>query len=141
MDEPNMRMNTVEQMFCAGLGVVLLLVGVVGAITGGHDHNLIIFGINMNHNIVHLASGVLALIGAGMGAVYARGFCLAFGVIYGAVAVAGFAGVPSVMQALNINMADNFLHIAIAGSALLVGLTAKTSHHVTTPHRFADQTH
>ena len=40
------------------LGVVLLAVGVVGMLTGGHNHDLIIFGINLTHNIVHILSGV-----------------------------------------------------------------------------------
>jgi hypothetical protein len=112
--------------FTLVLGIVLLGVGIMGVVTGGHDHELIIFGINTTHNIVHLLSGALAVVTALAGFKAAKLFCLAFGAVYGLVAVAGFVNISPVVTMLNLNMADNWLHTAIAGSCLFVGLTAKS---------------
>ena len=109
------------------LGVVLLAVGVVGMLTGGHNHDLIIFGINLTHNIVHILSGVLALAAAMAGEKAAKMYCLVFGAVYGIVTVAGFINLAPVVDLLNLNMADNVLHLAIAGACLYVGSQAKAA--------------
>jgi hypothetical protein len=124
------------------LGVVLLAVGAIGMLSGGHDHELVIFGINATHNAVHLASGAVAVIAALAGVAAARGFCIVFGAIYGAVCLAGFVGYEPVVRLLNLNPADNVLHLAIAGASLFVGLvsmgqTAETRRRV--PVRFDEQ--
>lgn len=113
--------------FTLVLGVVLLAVGIVGFLTGGHDHNLVIFGINLTHNIVHVLSGVAAIAAALVGDKYAKLYCLVFGAVYGLVTLAGFFSVAPAVALLNLNMADNFLHLAIAGSCLFVGTQAKTA--------------
>ena len=113
--------------FAMVLGVVFLAVGILGWLSGGHDHQLIIFGINLTHNLVHILSGAVALIAAFAGVKYAKIFCLVFGVVYGVVALAGFLNVAQVVTALNLNMADNFLHVSIALACLLFGAPTKTS--------------
>ena len=113
--------------FTLVLGVVLLGVGIWGWTTGGHDHNLIIFGINFKHNVVHILSGVVALLAALAGAKYARLYCLIFGAVYGLVAIAGFLNISRAVSVLNLNRADNMLHLAIAASCLWVGFQAKDS--------------
>ena len=113
------------QPFSMLLGIVLLGVGLWGTFTGGHDHNLIIFGINGSHNLVHVISGALAIgVSLGSGA-YAKAYCVAFGAIYGLVAIAGFANISAVVQMLNLNAADNLLHLGIGAVCLLVGLQSK----------------
>ena len=107
------------------LGIVLLGVGVVGWFTGGHDHSLIIFGINMKHNLVHIASGALALLAGLGGEKYAKMYCIAFGVVYGLVTIAGFLNISAAVQMLNLNMADNFLHLGISVACLGVGVASK----------------
>lgn len=107
------------------LGVILLAVGVAGWRTGGHDHNLIIFGINMKHNLVHILSGALALLAGLAGEKYAKTYCLAFGAVYGLVTIAGFLHVTQAVQLLNLNQADNFLHLGISVACLGVGVTSK----------------
>ena len=111
--------------FVLVLGVVLLAVGVVGWFTGGHDHNLVVFGINMTHNLVHIASGVVALIMAKSGEKAAKTYCLLFGAVYGLVTVAGFLSVAPAVKLLNLNSADNLLHLAIAAACLGVGFQSK----------------
>ena len=107
--------------FCTLLGIVLIGVGLWGVVTGAHAHELLVFGVNGSHNLVHLISGVLAIAAAWAGAGAARTFCLAFGAIYGVVAVAGFTNISSVVGLLNLNRADDLLHAAIAAACLAVG--------------------
>ena len=45
--------------------------------------------------------------------------------VYGAVAVCGFCQVAAVVRFLNLNTADNFLHLAISAACLAVGGFAK----------------
>jgi hypothetical protein len=111
------------------LGIVLLGVGVVGTFTGGHNHQLLIFGINMTHNMVHILSGAAAIVLAVMGSNPARLFCLVFGIVYGLVAVAGFLKVDAIVRLLNLNMADNFLHLAIALPCLYFGTSSLWEEH------------
>ena len=107
--------------FCTLLGIVLLGVGVWGLMTGAHAHELVVFSINGNHNLVHLLSGALAIIAAFAGRGAAKTFCLVFGAIYGVVAVAGFVYIEAVVELLNLNTPDNLLHAAIAVACLVVG--------------------
>ena len=107
------------------LGIVLLVVGLWGASTGGHDHELIVFGVNANHNLVHLLSGALAIGAAIGGESIAAYYCLAFGTVYGLVTVLGFMQVHAIIHMLNLNMADNFLHLAISAACLWVGGMSK----------------
>ncbi len=111
--------------FTLVLGLVLLAVGVLAAMTGGHDHEFIIFGINTTHNAVHILSGLLGIVSALISFRAARAFCLLFGAVYGLVAIAGFASVPEAISLLNLNAADNFLHLGIAAACIFVGLRAK----------------
>lgn len=111
--------------FTLVLGVVLLAVGILGTLTGGHNHTLIIFGINMTHNLVHVLSGIIALAAAAGEDKYAKQYCLVFGAVYGLVTVGGFINLAPVVQLLNLNMADNLLHLAIAVSCLGIGLKGK----------------
>jgi hypothetical protein len=106
------------------MGVVFLLVGILGFFSG---HELMGFGVNAAHNIVHLASGALALWAGFNGEKYARMYCLGFGAVYGLVTILGFLNVPFVIELLNINQADNFLHLAITAVLIFAGLSSKTA--------------
>jgi hypothetical protein len=46
---------------------------------------------------------------------------MVFGTVYGLVAVLGFLNVGTVVEMLNLNLADNVLHLAIAAACLWVG--------------------
>jgi len=94
-------------------------------VTGSHDHELILFGINMAHNVVHLLSGALGILAATSGPHAARVFCLAFGSVYGLVALAGFARVEPIVRLLNLNSADNLLHLGIAAACLVVAFASR----------------
>ena len=115
------------KQFTLVLGVVLLGVGIWGSIIGGHDHVLVLFGVNFKHNAVHIASGALALLAGFAGFQAAKNFCLVFGLVYGLVAVLGFVNFTTAVTMLNLNAADNFLHLGIAAACLGMALKSKTA--------------
>lgn len=105
-------------------GIVFLAVGIMGFIPGvtTNGHLLGIFHVNTAHNIVHILSGIAALIAAGMGYHASRNYFRIFGVVYGLVAVLGFVqGEEPVLGILANNMADTWLHVGIALVSLALG--------------------
>jgi hypothetical protein len=113
---------------CKILGLVLLLVGILG-----FTHLLDSLGahLTMNHNVVHLVSGVIALyFGFAGSAGGARGFCLLFGVVYLLLGVCGwFLGtgaehvfnIPNATSPLLIlGKMDHIIHILL-GVVFLAG--------------------
>lgn len=119
-----------HQYLALVIGVVYTLVGVVGFFITGfdgftehdHDQTLLGFAINPLHNIVHIVIGVAGLV---MWSSDARartyGWLLAIG--YGAAAIYGFivADNPDT-NILNINQADNWLHVVSALAGLAIAL-------------------
>jgi hypothetical protein len=103
------------------IGIVFLIVGVLGYIPNPIVGPAGIFLTNPLHNIVHIASGIVLLIG-----VYTSfGASLALkivGVVYGLVAVCGFFMVmDGMMMGVAINEADKWLHVALAIVILAAG--------------------
>lgn len=118
--------RTPAQVFATAFGVVYLLIGVVGFFVTGFDNfadatteELIVFGINPLHNIVHIAVGLLLLAGARTHT-GAKQMNLLIGVVYGLVTVVGLANVL-VDDILSANNADDFLHLVTAVLALYFG--------------------
>ena len=124
------------------LGVVFILVGIIGFVAPG----LLGMHLSLAHNLVHLISGALALYFGFAGTLAgARLFCIAFGVVYGLLGVAGFllgsggahtvAGVPahgndaSLLQALpgSLELAsmDHTVHILLAIVFLIGGFLTR----------------
>jgi len=78
-----------------------------------------LFHADVAHNIVHILTGLLSLIFAGIGGNAAKNFCKVFGIVYLLVAIFGFLGageseVVSVLNIIEANMADHILHVVIA---------------------------
>ena len=108
-------------------GVVFLVVGILGFVPGitSDGHLLGIFEVDTTHNVIHVLSGILALL-AGMGAgTYARLYFKVFGVVYALVTVLGFVQGDNVLGLIGVNMADNILHLVIALLALWIGFGMK----------------
>ncbi|MGY4642500.1 DUF4383 domain-containing protein [Cellulomonas sp. URHB0016] len=112
------------------IGIVYLLVGLVGfAVTGfddftEHDHSqtLLGFAVNPLHNIVHIVVGILGIaLWSTVARARAYGWILAIG--YGATFVYGLvvANDPDT-NILNINGADNGLHLVSALAGLAIAL-------------------
>lgn len=107
------------------LGLILIAVGVLGFVPGqkivaAEDA---IFRVDLLHNVVHLASGLLLVILPSI--MGGKQSLLLVGVVYAAVAVLGFLH-PTDSFLINgqiaMNEADRFLHVALAAVLLLAGL-------------------
>lgn len=120
-----------HQWLALVIGVVYLLIGVLGFFVTGfgdwlaHDleHSLLGFTINGLHNVVHILIGVLgiALWKTSAGA-RTYGWILAIG--YGLTSVYGLivGGQETAANFLNINGADNGLHIVSTLAGLAIAL-------------------
>ena len=112
---------------CKILGVVLLLVGVAGFAAPG------LLGAHLNpaHNIIHIASGAIALYFGFAGTLSgAKAFCLIFGVIYLALGVLGLTmGTEPdrmwMIGGLHFGTADHAIHSLLGILFLAGGLFTK----------------
>jgi hypothetical protein len=127
------------------VGAVFLLVGVLGFIPGittnysafewfGHESGAMllgVFAVSGLHNIVHIAFGVAGLLMARSFA-GARGFLIGGGLIYLVVWLYGLVvdhGSPA--NFMSLNMADNWLHLALAVGMIAAGVALGASQFVT----------
>ena len=117
-------------------GIVFVAIGLLGFVPAlTPDGNLLgIFHVDAVHNIIHLASGVAALLAASSPA-YAKLYFQIFGVVYAIVAVGGFIPAlqfgehPKLLGLIHVNLADNLLHVAIAAAALYLGFGTRDADH------------
>ena len=124
--------RTPAQWYCLLAGLALLLAGAFGFIsdssfdTGdGVQGDLFLgFEVNAIHNLIHVASG-LVLLAASPKRASARAVALAFGLVYGLVAVIGLIDGEDVLGLIPINSADNLLHIALAALGIVTGLMSR----------------
>jgi hypothetical protein len=112
-------------------GVVFLLVGILGFVPAltpvdadGMPLLLGLFMVGTIHNIIHLASGVAALLGS-KSEQYASLYFKIFGAVYALVTVIGFVQKDTVLGLIHVNTADNFLHLVLAVAILGIGFTVK----------------
>ncbi|MEA2149593.1 MAG: hypothetical protein QOD69_1423 [Solirubrobacteraceae bacterium] len=134
-----MEGKTLAQVYALALGAVLVVVGLIGFFVepsfsvgdSAQRGTLIAFDVNGWHNVVHLLSGVAGLALAGTAA-RARLFCIGYGIVYVVVTVLGFVVGDGgfLLSLIPINTADNLLHLAIAVTAIGIGLSspARTGH-------------
>jgi hypothetical protein len=122
--------RTLAQLYCLVVGLVLVAVGALGFIAHGGfgdagDGSGQFLGLAVNgwHNVVHIASGLL-LLALWSDAGRARAGALAFGVLYGAVAVWGLITGDSVLGIVAIDAEDNVLHVVLSATALIAGLAS-----------------
>jgi len=118
------------QVLGLAFGAIYLLVGIVGFFITGFDHfadnsqheMLLFFMINPLHNVVHLLIGVVGLV-LSRTLAGARTFGLLLLVGYGLAFVYGVIAVGKDWDFLNINWADNVLHIlsAVVGGLIYAG--------------------
>lgn len=121
------------------LGLGFLLVGVVGFMAP----SLLGMHLSATHSVIHLVTGIVSIgfgVRGSMSA--AKGFCIAFGLVYLLLGVAGFVfgsnvpptvpGPPGdhIMKVLpghfEVGMADHFVHIFLGAIYLLGGMLTKT---------------
>jgi len=105
-------------------GIVLMAIGVLGFVPSANPDGLLFgrFEVNLAHNVVHLLTGIIALL-AGLSSTTASvWFFRLFGLVYALVAIHGFVyGDKPVLGVMANNAADTWLHTAIALVSLLLG--------------------
>lgn len=116
------------RMIAILFGIGFIFAGVAGFLPSFNQNGLLFgyFSVDMMHNVVHLVTGVIAI----MCAVNHRAtkmFFIVFGIIYAVVAIAGFMNSPY-MAGMQMNQADNILHVVIAAVSLFLGFSAKSQH-------------
>jgi len=120
---------TWPQLLSMVIGAVYTLVGIAGFFVTGFDdwtgrthEHLLGFGVDPIHNVVHLAIGLAGLaLARTLAGARTYGWLLAVG--YGAVFLYGLFAVNQTWDFLNINWADNILHLltALVGLAIALG--------------------
>ena len=122
--------RTLPQTLSLVFGIVYLLVGIVGFFVTGFDdfagnsqrERLIgLFMINPLHNVAHILVGI-AGIALAKTLASARTYGWLLTVLYGALFIYGLIAAGESWDFLNINAADNVLHIATALVGLVIAL-------------------
>jgi hypothetical protein len=126
---------TPAQWYCLLVGLALLLAGALGFLAdasfdtsagadGLQGDGFLGFEVNAWHNIVHLLSG-LVLLAAFRRRGPAKAVALAFGLVYGLVAIIGMIDGSDVLGIIPVNGADNVLHIALSALGILTSLMSR----------------
>lgn len=102
------------------LGVILTILGIWGLVVGVTT-NVLWFSHNLQHDVIHLVTGILGIWFARRGEMPSHAYAKVFGVIYALVAILGFVAGDTMMNMLNTNAADNWLHVVLALIFLWVG--------------------
>ncbi len=126
------RARTPAQWYCLLAGAALLLVGLLGFIADAafdtrndvQGSSFLGFEVNGIHNLVHVASGAVLLF-ASRRRDTARAVAIAFGLVYGLVAVIGLIDGEDVLTLIPVNSADNVLHVALALLGIIAGLISR----------------
>ena len=94
-------------------GVALIFAGVAGFVPALTINGALfgIFEVDAMHNIVHLVTGVVAIMAA-TNLRFTKIFFIVFGIIYTLVAIFGFARDGDLII-MHVNLADDFLHLGI----------------------------
>jgi len=114
---------------CKILGVVLLLVGICGFAVP----NLLHAHLNLQHNVVHIVSGAIALYFGFAGNLSgAKIFSLVFGVVYLALGILGLvmgAGAEKMWELgpLHLGEMDHLIHVVLGLGFLAGGLFTKNA--------------
>ena len=106
-------------------GVIFILVGILGFVPAATPNGMLlgIFHVDGPHNLVHILTGAIAL-WVGFTSLHAsKLYFLIFGIVYGLVSILGFlAGDRPLLGLMANNIADAWLHLAIAVAAIGLGL-------------------
>lgn len=121
-----MRTNNLSRTFALVVGVVLVLAGIVGLLTGvGQDETTTVLGLEVNlaHNLVHLLTGALALAVASGRVMSARTFALGFGAIYLILGILGLMNDRPLGDLLgHVNEVDDVIHLGVGVAGLAAGI-------------------
>jgi hypothetical protein len=116
------------RIMSAVFGVAFIGAGVAGYLPQFTTDGMLlgIFEVNSMHNMIHIASGVVALLAA-LNTRFARLYFQIFGLVYAATAVAGVLRNGDLFG-MHVNMADNYLHAGISVISLYLGFLYKSEY-------------
>jgi len=122
-------MKSLPVKFSWLLAVVFLLIGILGFFPNSLFGEEALFHADTMHNVVHLLTGLIALIVAMNGTQASVLFLRIFGVVYLLVAVLGFLMIGTgeyvkLFGLAEVNAADNWLHLVLGVIILWVGMTS-----------------
>ncbi len=100
---------------CRVAGFILLGLGLWGFVA---KDSFLVFEVNPVHHIAQVVLGAAALWASWSDEKTARTFCMGSAAAYGVAALLGFLDVPAVVDLLDLNRADNWLHLLIGGAFL-----------------------
>lgn len=108
-------------------GVFFVVMGILGFVPFVTWDNMLfgVFTVDPVHNVVHLVTGLVALMVVSK-MDYAKLYFKVFGVVYAVAAVVGFFGAGN-LWFMHVSMADNVFHLVVAAVALYVGFVHKAS--------------
>ena len=126
---PTIAGRSVNGVVALVFGAVFVIVGLAGfLVSGGHPAVgttggalLGLFQVNVLHNVVHLAIGVVMIAAALRGDGAARAVNRAVGVLYLVLFVAGLFLVGSALNLVALNASDNILHLVLGVALAGVG--------------------
>src|SRR5215213_432995 len=129
---PRDKRMTPAQLYCLLGGLALLLAGIFGFISDAtfdtgtkiQGDGFLGFEVNGWHNLVHILSG-LVLLSAFSRRGAAKTVALAFGLVYGLVAIIGLIDGNDVLGIIPVNAADNVLHIALSALGIVTALISR----------------
>jgi len=107
-------------------GVTFIVVGLMGFVSNPIASGAGIFQTNWAHNLVHLVTGAIFLIGVIKFPGQEKRFVLYSGYFYGLVAVLGFVWPGDMLLwIIHINEPDRWLHLGLAIAIVAAGFVAK----------------
>lgn len=119
--------------FAVTLGIIFLVVGILGLLGGvGIVGQNGLFMTDAVHDWVHIISGLILLVVALAATARSAAALITIGVIYLIVAILGFFTNP-VLGFINVNGADNWLHLVLAIVLIWGGYANKGSNTVSAP--------
>ena len=109
------------RLFVILFGIAFIFTGVAGFIPNLFEGGLLYgyFYVDAVQNIVHLVTGLLAIMAASSAHTAMR-FCQVCGIFYAALAICGFTG-QSAFVFTDFNLADNVLNTVVATLNLYFG--------------------
>ena len=109
-------------------GILFVAGGVLGFVPAVNPGGKLLgmFDVNGAHNLVHIATGVVALIVGFASDKASRIFFQVFGIVYAAVAALGFFyGNQPLLGMISNNVADTWLHVVVAAISLYLGFLVR----------------
>jgi hypothetical protein len=112
------------RIIAIAFGIVFFLAGLAGFVPALCPEGYLfgLFAVNGVHNMIHAATGVVAIAAGAIGFAAAQNFFRVFGMVYALVAGYGFfVGNGLLLNMVANNIPDAVLHTLIAAFALFMG--------------------